>query len=182
VLEGNHLCSAMRGTFAVELGQTTVAVVHFRQAGKLAMLANACDKVQTQKRGRGRPVISLDDDSAEERFQLEPVDHVTPETLFKRGWACTVLNQVLGRLRAEFVRTERPALFDELKVFRSADQAQVSYAEIGVRTGLKEATVKVAVHRLHRRYGELLRRSRSNYWFLRHRTRTFPETSPCKEV
>ena len=120
-------------------------------------LANEWDKAQTQKRGGGRAVISLDDDTAEERFQLEPIDRVTPESLFERRWAVTVLEQVLGRLREEFVRSERAALFDELKIFLSADQAQVSYAEVGLRTGLKEATVKVAVHRLRRRYGDLLR-------------------------
>jgi len=120
-------------------------------------LANEWDRAQTQKRGGGKPVISLDDNTDEERFQLEPVDPVTPEILFERRWACTILEQVLGRLREEFVRTERTALFDELKVFLSADQAQVSYAQIGLRTGLKESTVKVAVHRLRRRYGELLR-------------------------
>jgi RNA polymerase sigma-70 factor (ECF subfamily) len=120
-------------------------------------LANEWDRAQAQKRGGGKPVLSLDDDSAEERFRSEPVDNITPEIVFERRWAYTVLEQVLSRLRGEFVKTERAGLFDELKIFLSADDRQVSYAEIGLRTGLKESTVKVSVHRLRRRYGELLR-------------------------
>jgi RNA polymerase sigma-70 factor (ECF subfamily) len=149
------------------LGDLTPGIGRFRSFLLTSLkhfLANEWDKAQTQKRGGGRSVISLDDDAAEERFQLETeaVDQVTPEILFERRWACTVLEQVLVRLREEFVRTERIALFDELKVFLSTDQAQASYAEVGLRTGLKEATVKVAVHRLRRRYGELLRAEIAN--------------------
>jgi DNA-directed RNA polymerase specialized sigma24 family protein len=120
-------------------------------------LANEWDKAQAQRRGGGQPVISLDDDTAVERFRLEPVDQVTPEILFERRWALTLLEQVLGHLRAEFVSSKRAALFDELKVLLTADQPGVSYAEIGRRTGLKEGAVKMAAHRLRRRYGELLR-------------------------
>jgi RNA polymerase sigma-70 factor (ECF subfamily) len=142
------------------LNDVTVGIGRFRSfllASLKHFLANEWDKAQTQKRGGGRVIVSLDDETAEERFQLEPVDNVTPDFLFERRWACTVLEQVLARLRAEFVATERAGLFDELKVFLSADPPQISYSEIGLRTGLKEPTVKVAVHRLRRRYGELLR-------------------------
>jgi RNA polymerase sigma-70 factor (ECF subfamily) len=120
-------------------------------------LANEWDKVQTLKRGAGKTLLSLDDDSAEDRYQFEPVDYITPETIFERRWACTVLEQVLDRLRDDFTRSKPPELFEELKVFLSLGQGQNSYAEVGRRTGLQESAVKVAVHRLRRRYGELLR-------------------------
>jgi RNA polymerase sigma-70 factor (ECF subfamily) len=120
-------------------------------------LANEWDKAQAQKRGGGTRVISLNDDSAEGRYSLELMDHVTPELLYERRWACTVLEHVLGRLRAEFAAGERAGLFDELKIFLTPDHERVSYAVVAQRTGLKENTVKVAVHRLRRRYGELLR-------------------------
>ena len=81
--------------------------------------------------------------------------HVEIRDLHVGGEA--VLEQVLGRLRQEFVASERAGLFDELKICLSAEDPHPSYREIGLRTGLKEATVKVAVHRLRRRYGELLR-------------------------
>jgi RNA polymerase sigma-70 factor (ECF subfamily) len=120
-------------------------------------LANEWDKVQTLKRGAGKTLLSLDDDSAEDRYKFEPVDHMTPEIMYDRRWACTVLEQVLDQLRDDFAKSERAELFDEIKVFLSPDQAGSSYAEVGLRTGLKESAVKVAVHRMRRRYGELLR-------------------------
>lgn len=147
------------------LGDLTPGMGRFRSfllASLKHFLANEWDKAQAQKRGGGKAVIPLDDAAAESRFRLEPADHVTPETIFERKWACTVLEQVLGRLREEFVSSERAELFDELKVFLSADQASVAYAEIGLRTGLKESTVKVAVHRMRRRFGELLRAQIAN--------------------
>ena len=120
-------------------------------------LANEWDRAQTSKRGGGKVIISLDEGEPEARYQFEPVENVTPETLYERGWALTVLEQVLARLRQEFVATEKAGLFDQLKVFLLMEQPDYSYAEIASDTGLKEGTVKVAVHRLRRRYGELLR-------------------------
>jgi RNA polymerase sigma factor (sigma-70 family) len=120
-------------------------------------LANEWDKAQTLKRGSGRTILSLDDDSAEHRYKFEPVDPLTPETLFERRWACTVLEKVLAGLRDEFARNDRAEVFDELKPFLSPGQGDSSYAEISRRTGLTESAVKVAVHRMRRRYGELLR-------------------------
>jgi RNA polymerase sigma-70 factor (ECF subfamily) len=68
-----------------------------------------------------------------------------------------VLEQVLARLRAEFAAGEKAGLFDRLKVFLTADQPAGAYAATAAATGLGEGAVKVAVHRLRRRYGELLR-------------------------
>jgi RNA polymerase sigma-70 factor (ECF subfamily) len=142
------------------LGDLTPGMGRFRSFLLSAVkhfLANEWDKGQTQKRGGGLQVISLDDDAAEKRFRLEPVDHLSPDVLFDRRWACTVLEQVLSQLRQEFVSSERAALFDQLKIYLSAGDDHASYAEMAARTGLKESTVKVTVHRLRRRYGELLR-------------------------
>jgi RNA polymerase sigma-70 factor (ECF subfamily) len=120
-------------------------------------LANEWDRAQTRKRGGGQTIVSLDAQDAEERYQFEPVERETPETLFEHRWALTILERVLARLRAEFVAGEKTGLFEQLKGFLSADLPHGSYAEVATRTGLKEGTVKVAVHRLRRRYGELLR-------------------------
>jgi RNA polymerase sigma-70 factor (ECF subfamily) len=121
-------------------------------------LANEWDRSQAQKRGSGKLPLSLDDDQAEARYRIEAVDHTTPETLYEQRWAWTVLGQVFKRLRQEFVATEKAELFDHLKGFLSAAAPQsTTYSELAARTGLKEGTVKVAVHRLRRRYGELLR-------------------------
>lgn len=120
-------------------------------------LANEWDRAQTRKRGGGHVVLSLDDADVEQRYQLEMVDNVTPETLFEQRWVLNLLDRVLVRLRAEFVASEKAELFDQLKIFLSADQPSGAYRDIAARTGVAEGTLKVAVHRLRRRYGELLR-------------------------
>ena len=107
-------------------------------------------------------IFSLEAQNPEERYQFEPVENVTPETLFEQRWAFTVLECVLARLRDEFAATEKTGLFDELKIFLSTDRPSCSYSEVAARTGLKEGTLKVAVHRLRRRYGELLRAEVAN--------------------
>ncbi len=125
------------------------AVKHF--------LANEWDRTQTRKRGGGQTILSLDDQEAERHYQFESVDDITPEMLFEKRWALNVLDRVLARLRVEFVAGEKAELFDHLKTFLMGDSAGVSHGEIAARTGLKEGTVRVAVHRLRHRYGELLR-------------------------
>lgn len=120
-------------------------------------LANEWDRAQTKKRGGRAVIVSLDEQDAEKRYELEPVEKVTPETLFERRWALTVLERVLARLREEFVAREKAELFEHLKGFLLGDQPSGSYGEVAALTGLKEGTLKVAVHRLRRRYGDLLR-------------------------
>jgi RNA polymerase sigma-70 factor (ECF subfamily) len=142
------------------IGDVKPGVGRFRSfllASLKHFLANEWDRAQTSKRGGGKVIVSLDEADAEARYQFEPVENVTLETLYEQRWALTVLERVLARLRTEFVATEKAELFDRLKIFLSTDQPDCSYAEIATRTGLKEGTVKVAVHRLRRRYGELLR-------------------------
>jgi RNA polymerase sigma-70 factor (ECF subfamily) len=142
------------------LGDLTPGMGRFRSFLLAALkhyLANEWHRSQTQKRGGGCVIFSFDNQAPEERYQYEPVEEVTPESLFEQRWAMTTLERVLERLREEFAAGEKAELFDELKVFLLADESASSYAEIGSRTGLKEGTVKVAVHRLRRRYGELLR-------------------------
>src|SRR5215475_1101517 len=88
-------------------------------------LANEWDKAQAEKRGGGERVISFDDSTAEERYQLEPVEHTTPETLYERRWARTVMGVVLGRLAKE---TEAKR-FEALKPFLLEDKGARSYDE-----------------------------------------------------
>lgn len=120
-------------------------------------LANQWDHDHRQKRGGGQITVSFDAARAEEDYGLEPADQVTPEIVYERQWAMTVLDTVLLRLRAELVQSGREALFNELKPFLRGENASGSYAEVSARTGLQETAVRVAVHRLRRRYGELLR-------------------------
>lgn len=120
-------------------------------------LANDRQKQLAQKRGGKHIFVSLDLDKAEDRYQYEPTAKETPETLFEQRWASTLLNQVLAALESEYRANDRLDLFESLRGFLSGDTAQIPYAELAARLGLSQGAVKVAVHRLRKRYGQLLR-------------------------
>jgi RNA polymerase sigma-70 factor (ECF subfamily) len=119
-------------------------------------LANEHDFRMAAKRGGGEPLISIDGAAADSRFRLEPADATTPEHVFERRWALALLEQVLTRMENEYQDAGKSALFVKLKPLLVADSGGASYAEIGRELSLSEGAVKVAVHRLRRRYSELL--------------------------
>lgn len=142
------------------LGDLTPGLGRFRSfllAALKHFLANAWDRGQARKRGGGCVILSLEDQDAERRYEFEPVDHGTPERLFERRWALTVLERVLGRLRGEYAASGKADLFDALKGCLSGGQGDGIYPRIAAQTGLKEGAARVAVHRLRRRYAEALR-------------------------
>ena len=120
-------------------------------------LAKEWDRAHAQKRGGGHVVVPLDGASAETRYSLEPSHALTPEKLFERQWALTVLEQVMSRLKAEFAAGGKARIFDALKGCLAGDDPDATYAQIGARLDMTEGAVKVAVHRMRRRYRELLR-------------------------
>lgn len=115
-------------------------------------LANEWDKSQAQKRGRGEPALSLDDATARERYGLEPVDHTTPETLFERRWAETLVGIALDRLASE---TDEDR-FEALKVYLLDEKGAVSTKETAAQLGMTVAAVTSAIHRLRARFVALL--------------------------
>lgn len=117
-------------------------------------LANEWDKAGAQKRGGAAIIVSLD---AETRYQHEARDPLTPDRLFDRQWALAVLDRVLDRLRGEHDTADKQRLFEALRGTLSGDQPEGGYAELGLRLGMSEGAIKVAVHRLRKRYRELLR-------------------------
>jgi RNA polymerase sigma-70 factor (ECF subfamily) len=148
LLGKNYLADAdeSRGRFRSFL---LAALKHF--------LANEWDKASAQKRGGGQILIPIDFNAAETTCHFEPADETTAEKIFERRWALTLLDQVLRRLRAEFVRDGRENLFEQLKPTLTEASRSVRYAEIAARLGTSEGAVKVAVHRLRQRYREVLR-------------------------
>ena len=120
-------------------------------------LANEWDRANREKRGGGQQVISLDAASAETRYRAEPADAMTPETAFERRWALQLLEDVLNRLEKEYVAAGKGKIFEELHVLLTGEKNQSPYAEIAARLRMSEGTLKVTVHRLRRRYRELLR-------------------------
>jgi RNA polymerase sigma-70 factor (ECF subfamily) len=118
-------------------------------------LADASDRSRAQKRGGGA-VISLEATSGEERYQREPAHNETPERIFDRRWALSVLENVIQKLRDEFVQHGRMDHFDRLKGFL-LDSADTPYATLARDMGISEGALKVAVHRLRKRYRDLFR-------------------------
>jgi RNA polymerase sigma factor (sigma-70 family) len=119
-------------------------------------LSNERDRAQALKRGGDRPPISLDVESAEGRYQIEPRDDFTPEMVFDRRWALILLDRVLGRLRDQYVETRRDQLFDQLKGFLTGDSTGTPYSDVARTLGMTEGAVKVAVHRLRRHFRDML--------------------------
>lgn len=120
-------------------------------------LAREWSRAHRQKRGGQFRFISLDQQAPEERYQLEPADNETPEKKFLRQWALTVLKQTMRGLEMECEARGKGDLFREVKGLLSAERDGAAYAEIGQRLGMSEGALRVAVHRLRQRYGELLR-------------------------
>lgn len=120
------------------------------------------DKARAQKRGGGHPVISLDEQAAEGRYLLEPADESNAEKIFERRWALTLLEQTLARLEAEYAALGKRRLFDELHPVLLGEKRSLTYAQAGERLGMTEGAVKVTVHRMHRRYRELVRAEIAN--------------------
>ena len=114
-------------------------------------------RAKTLKRGGGRTLVPLDTLSAEDRYCREPEDNATPERLFERRWAVTLLDRVLTRLSKEYEATGKQAMFARLQGCLTGDRDLLPYAELAAKLGMTEGAVKVAVHRLRQRYRGVLR-------------------------
>jgi DNA-directed RNA polymerase specialized sigma24 family protein len=120
-------------------------------------LANERDRAGRQKRGGGVSALSLNWQDAEARYLVEPADNLSPDKLYDRAWAIMVLERVITRLQKESVAEGKSGLFEALKPFLMAGKSTSSSAEAAGRLGLTEGAARVAVHRLRRRYRNLLR-------------------------
>lgn len=118
-------------------------------------LSDEWDRARAQKRGGGVQPISLDAESAESRYRLEPADESSAEKIYERRWALALLDEVLKRLRDEFTRDGKEHVFEELK--SALTGGKVPCAEIASRLDVKEGAVRTAIHRLRTRYRELVR-------------------------
>ena len=109
------------------------------------------------KRGGGTLTLSLDTDGAEERYTQEPATARTPEEVFERRWALTVLGQALASLRHESTTENQRRSFETLKPYLTGEEPKRSYREVGDELGMTEVAVRKAAHRLRRRFGQVLR-------------------------
>lgn len=142
--------NAERGKFRAFL---LAAAKHF--------LANEWDKSQAQKRGGGTPNLSLDWQIADTKFQVASHEP-SPDKAFDREWAVALLAKVIERLEAECAADGKAKVFESLKVFLAAGKGESAHAEVAKALDMEEGAVRVAVHRLRKRYRQLLRNEIAN--------------------
>jgi RNA polymerase sigma-70 factor (ECF subfamily) len=138
--------SAERGRFRAFL---LASLKHF--------LANEWDKSQRQKRGGNAPHLSLDWRTADTQFQIAAIAEPSPDKAFDREWAVALLDKVITRLQAECEAEGRGRQFAGLKVFLTSGKGALPHADAAKALGLDEGAVRAAVHRLRKRYRQLLR-------------------------
>jgi RNA polymerase sigma factor (sigma-70 family) len=118
-------------------------------------MADEEDRRRAHKRCGGA-VLPLELSSGEDRYQREPAHEETPERIFERRWALSVLDRVVERLRNEFVQHGRPEHFERLKMFLIG-KSDAPYSALAREMNTSEGALKVAIHRLRKRYRELFR-------------------------
>ena len=144
--KGLRLADPKRGKFRSFL---LAALKHF--------LANQRKRAKARKRGGDRKIFPLDFQNAETQFVMEPADHLSPEKLFERAWALTIIERTMERLRNESATAGKQGLFDSLKIYLTTDKAAVPYRQVAQKLRMSEPAVRVAVHRLKRRYRDIRR-------------------------
>jgi RNA polymerase sigma-70 factor (ECF subfamily) len=120
-------------------------------------MLNEYNRARAAKRGGGQPIESIDVSGAEGRYALEPRDEANPERLFERQWALTILDRVHARLRSVSMRSGKGQLFEQLKDFVTGEETDTPYREAAESLGMSEGAARVAIHRLRRRFRDLLR-------------------------
>jgi RNA polymerase sigma factor (sigma-70 family) len=120
-------------------------------------LVSAWHKEHAAKRGGGQLIISWEDLGAEQRYAEEPADNVSPDRLFDQRWALAVMEQAMTQLRVELEAAGKGDHFARLRPFLSREGDRQEYAAIGQVWGVSAGAVTVAIHRLRRRYGDVLR-------------------------
>ena len=108
------------------------------------------------KRGGGHEVVSLDEMAAEERYGHEPAHEADPARLFDRAWAGRMLERAESRLREDYEKAKNAATFDVLRPFLPSSTGEASYPEIAARLGIREGAVRLQVHRMRKRFAELI--------------------------
>jgi RNA polymerase sigma factor (sigma-70 family) len=120
-------------------------------------LANRLDFERTLKRGRGHVTVPIDRLEAESRYVREPVHELTPDRLFERRWATTLLDRVLARLEVEMKTSGKERLFEVLQPALLGSSERLAYSNVAAVLGCTEGAARGAAHRLRARYRALLR-------------------------
>ena len=148
LIEKNYLADtdSAKGSFRAFL---LTAVKHF--------LATEWDRSHAVKRGGSQIPVSIDAIGSEELLPASAIDHVTPERLFERRWAVSVLEHAMETLRAEFHEAGKEREFAQLSQHLNRDVARASYESLAADRGVSPEAVRMAVHRMRQRYRRILR-------------------------
>ena len=148
LIEKNYLSNAdaKRGRFRFFL---LAAVKHF--------LANEWDRANRLKRGGGQISVSIDLAEAEGWPPLALMEQATPESLYERRWAWSLLENVISKLRAEFADAGKADEFDKLSMFLNRDSDSTRYETLAKDMGISSGALRMSVYRMRRRYRSLLR-------------------------
>ncbi|MCB1226604.1 MAG: sigma-70 family RNA polymerase sigma factor [Verrucomicrobiales bacterium] len=115
---------------------------------------------QRKKRGGGAMIFSFDAGNAEGRCLIpEPTDEITPERVFERQWAITVMESVVTRLSRRYAEKGQSELFDAIRPCINTDEDMGPQAEIARRLNMTDQALRVSLHRLRQRYREVLRQT-----------------------
>ena len=120
-------------------------------------LSNERDRARALKRGGGQLPLSIDQTDAEGRYAIEPVDPSTPETLFMRHWALTVLGASMRRLADEYADQGKQELFERLRPALTGADTGMSRREMAAELGMSETALNVVLHRMRRRFRHKLK-------------------------
>jgi RNA polymerase sigma-70 factor (ECF subfamily) len=126
-----------------------VSVNHF--------LADAWDAAKAAKRGGNKPIVSLNEEDAEERYQMEPTNDPTPDAAFDRRWVLAILERALARLRDEHTGAGKGGQFEQLKTFLENPASDGEYERVALELHTTPGALATAVHRLRQRYRDLVR-------------------------
>lgn len=120
-------------------------------------LSDERDHARAEKRGGGRAIMSLDETAAEQKYLQWRGGGLSPEEVYEKRWALTLLESAMKRLQAEYEKSGKGQLYTCLNHFLSNDGTKAEYEILAPELGMSPNSVPVAVHRLRQRYRECIR-------------------------
>lgn len=154
-LTQGFLCELIESNTFARADRTRGRFRSFLLAAFVHFMANEQRQQNAQKRGGGQIRLSIEEEIGAEPPNL--VDHATPELHYERSWAYTLLARVLAKLQHDYEAVGRGALFQTLHPHLSGGGGHPSHADLGAALKMTEGAISTALHRMRRRYGELLR-------------------------
>jgi RNA polymerase sigma factor (sigma-70 family) len=120
-------------------------------------MANQWRSEQAMKRGGGTTILSIEFEQGETQFELEPIDRMTPEKIYQRRWAMTLLNKSVVELEQSYIDEGKHELFQSLKPFLTGGESDAAQSQIAEKFEMSAGAVRVALHRMRKRCQQLLR-------------------------